>query len=243
MKRLSLFRIGAVLVFLFLLGTTPVLAQGRIGGYVYNGGEDRFVRNVWGFLKHFNYTQYYWNQAYMYTSHAYAYVDYVNIAYYSGHGNYYYIGMGPSAAVSGVNLRTAGTNNDNWGRNLRFIIFQSCQVIPTVPEMNAGKIANWWSAWVPNGIFDGVHQAIGYRTLSYSDNGISSNFGSRVKAGNPMWQSWFKAVDAERSWWKGKNYPGYASAVMHPSHQWDTAYSFGTRPPKAHSNLYTYWQY
>lgn len=236
MDRTRFVRIAAVLGLLLIMCGGPLLAQGRVGGYVYNQGEDRFIRNVWGFIKHFSYNQYYWNQAYMYTSHAQYYVDYMNIAYYSGHGNYYYLGMGPGASVSGVNLRTAGTGNLNWGRNLRFVIFQSCQVIPHVPEQNAGKITSWWQPWHASygGLFKGVHQAIGYRTNSYSDNGISSNFGSRIKGGQAVWQSWFNAVNDERSWWKGASYPGMASAVMHCSHQNDTIYSFGSRPTYPH---------
>ena len=243
MDRTTSFRIAAVLGLLLILSGGPLLAQNRVGGYVYNRGEDRFIRNVWNFVKHFdNYapyklTQYYWAEARFFTTQAASFSDYMHLAYYSGHGNYHYMGMGPGApSPQGVNLRTAGSGNPNYGRNMRWIIFQSCQVIPHVPEQNAGKISSWWSPWHASygGVFKGLHQAIGYRTNSYSDNGISNNFGSRLKSGQAVWQSWFNAVNDERSWWRGASYPGYASTVMHCSHQNDTIYSYGSRPTYPH---------
>lgn len=223
------------------LCATIAFAGTEEGGYVYNGGEARFIDNVYNFIKHFSYEQYYWTQAYEFTTANNSYVDAMDIAYYSGHGNYWYIGMGPSSSPpQGVNLRTAGSYGDS---DLEFIIFQSCQVLPSVPEVSAGKITNWWSAWVPNGIFQGLHQAIGYRTLSYSGNGISNNFGSRVASGQAVWQAWFAAVNDERCWWRGASYPGYASVMLYPGLDNDTYYSYGADPPAHHGALRTYYQH
>jgi hypothetical protein len=233
MTRLPKATWGIVLGLVLAILAAPLEAQ-RVGGYVYNKGEDRFIRNVYNFIKHFNYEQYYWSEAYMFTAQRANYVDRVNLAYYSGHGNNYQIGMGPGASVSGVDLRTAG----GYGQNLRWIIFQSCAVVPSVPDRS-----NWWGAWVPNGIFQGLHQAIGYRTVSYSDNGISNNFGSRVRGGQSVWQSWFTAVNDERSFWRGASYPGDAAVMLYPGKDNDTLYSFGSRPPAGHTNLRTYYQY
>lgn len=234
-----------VLALVMLCSFTSLLdtlqAGSREGGYVYNHGEDRFIGNVYNFLKHFDYDQYYYCQAYMFTTYNNTYVDAMDIAYYSGHGNYWYIGMGPGAITPrGVGLRTAGGYGD---RNLEFIIFQSCQVLPSVPEVQAGKISNWRTPWVPNGIFQGLHQAIGYRTLSYSGNGISNNFGSRVASGQAVWQAWFSAVNDERSWWRGASYPGYASVMLYPGTDNDTYYRYAADPPDHHGWLRTYYQY
>jgi hypothetical protein len=201
---------------------------------VYNHGEDRFVDNVYNFLKHFEYEQYFWTEAFEFTTSRASFVDDMNLAYYSGHGNHSYLGMGPGASVSGVNLTSAG----GYGARLRFIVFQSCTVIPSAPDL-----ADWWSPWVPGGIFQGLHQAIGYRTESWSGNGISNNFGNRVRSGGAMWQSWFAAVNDERSVWRGALYPGYASVVLYPGLDNDTYFSFGPRPPSGHGWLRTYYQY
>lgn len=235
--RLVLLLVGAV-----TLLATAATAGTKEGGYVYNQGEARFVDNVYNFLKHFSYDQYYWAQAYQFTSANNTYIDAMDIAYYSGHGNYWYMGMGPGASSPQyVSIPSAGSWGDS---NLEFIIFQSCQVVPSIPEMSAGKISNWWSNWVGSGrVFQGLHQAIGYRTLSYSGNGISNNFGSRVASGQAVWQAWFAAVNDERSWWRGSDYPGYASVVLYPGLDNDTYYSFGADPPSNHGALRTYYQY
>ena len=168
---------------------------------------------------------------------SYSYVDAMDFAYYSGHGNNYYLGMGPGAAVSGVNLDT--NVHARWGdTDLEFVVFQSCTVIPSAADR-----ADWADAWVPNGIFQGLHQAIGYRTLSYSGNGISNNFGDRISDGEAVWQAWFAAVNDERSWWRGQDYPGLASAMMHPTAQNDTYYSFVADPPAGHTALTNWYQH
>lgn len=228
-------RVGFVLVAL-MLASMPASAD-KIGGYVYNQGEARFVDNVYNFIKYFAYEQYYWTQAYEFTSSNNWYIDAMDVAYYSGHGNHWYIGMGPgSSPPQAVSLPTAGAWGDS---NLEFIIFQSCQVIPSPLD-----VSNWWSNWAGAGRpFQGLHQAIGYRTNSYSGNGISNNYGNRVRNGQAMWQAWFNAVNDERAWWKGADYPGYASAVLYPGLDNDTRYVFGADPPANHTALRIYYQY
>jgi hypothetical protein len=206
------------------------------GGYVYNRGEDRFVDNVYNFLKHFSYEQYFWCETYEFTSSNNSYVDAMDIAYYSGHGNHWYIGMGPGARHgSGVRLRSAGSYGD---LDLEFIVFQSCKVIPGPPD-----VSDWWSAWVPSGIFQGLHQAISYRTKSWSGNGISDRFGRYVRRGDAVWQAWFRAVDSERAWWRDEDYPGYASVVLYPGLDDDTYYSYGADPPAGHGSLRIYYEH
>lgn len=221
---------------LILAAPSSLMAQEE-GGYVYNHGENRFVDNVYNFIKHFSYEQYYWCEDWLFASSNNSYVDAMDFSYYSGHGNNYYITMGPGAEVSGVNLKY--NSKTRWGDNdLEFVVFQSCQVIPSKKD-----VSNWWSAWVPNGIFQGLHQAVGYRTNSFSGNGISNNYGTRIKGGQKVWQAWFAAVDDERCWWMGNDYPGYASAVMHPNAQNDTYFSFCADPPAGHTSLTNWYQY
>lgn len=206
----------------------------QIGGYVYNG-ESRFVDNVWNFIKHFPYQQYYWAAEYEFKSANNYYVDAMDLSYYSGHGSPWYITTTAYPSQQGLSL----SSGVPWGDyNLEFIIFQSCAVVPSVPE------GDWWSNWTGAGrAFQGLHQAIGYRTESYSGNGISDNYGGRVAGGQAMWQAWFNAVNDERSWWRGSFYPGYASVVLYPGLDNDTLYSFGADPPAGSGSLRTYYQY
>lgn len=232
--------LGIVLVLIIAVAIVPNVAVHNAyaleeGGYVYNRGESRFISNVYNFLKHFSYEQYYWAQYYMFTKYNDYYVDAMDFAYYSGHGNNWYIGMGPGAvSPRGVNLRYPG---DGYGDNdLEFIVFQSCKVIPS-PRDTSDWARPWYTA------FNRLHQAMGYRTISYSGNGISNNFGSRIRANQMVWQAWFKAVNDERSWWRGSFYPGYACAIMHPTVKYDRYYNVYPDPPAGSTWFWIVYQY
>jgi hypothetical protein len=239
--RIHSFVAMATAVFLASVTVTPSFAQLEEGGYVYNKGESRFVNNVYNFLKHFNYEQYFWCEADLFTTNDHLYVDNMDFAYYSGHGNNFYLGMGPGSAVSGVNIGPT----TQWGDlDLEFIVFQSCKVVPSPIDR-----ADWYQPWVgANDTFQGLHQAIGYRTNSYSGNGISNNYGGRIQNNQRCWQAWFAAVDDERSWWNSfwywdQSYPGYASVVLYPGLDNDRYYNFGADPPAGHNSLWIYYQY
>jgi len=238
-------KIVPIIIVALLILSVNYSAAREEGGYVYSHGEDRFVDNVYNFLKHFSSpfdpNQYYWDQAYMFTTHNDSYIDEMDIAYYSGHGNHWYLAMGPGASdPKWVNIKNPIKNG--WGnKDLEFIVFQSCAVIPAPPDVGSPAWAKYWAG--PGRVFQGLHQAIGYRTSSYSGNGISSNFGWRIRHHQRVWQAWFAAVNDERSWWHGEDYPGYASVVLYPGLDNDTYYDYGDDPPKNHTKLRIYWQY
>lgn len=229
------------LVLLSALATTTGHAYEE-GGYVYNHGEDRFVDNVYNFLKHFSYEQYYWANHWQFDSSNNSYADAMDFAYYSGHGNNFYMGMGPGASSpQSVDITTAcSTSNGGWGDNdLEFITFQSCKVIPAPIDRS-----DWASQWTgPGDCFQGLHMALGYRTNSNSGNGISNNYGNRVANGQAVLSAWFAAVNDERAWWKGADYPGYASAVYYPPLKYDVYPSGAADPPANHSWLGITYQY
>ncbi|MFT7484931.1 MAG: hypothetical protein ACI9F9_000777 [Candidatus Paceibacteria bacterium] len=231
-------KVAAFIAALLFAGLAAAPASaGEEGGYVYNHGEARFQANVYNFIRHFNYDQYLWCQSYMFNTSNTNYVDNMDFAYYSGHGNNWYMGMGPGASTSGVSINSSC----KWGNtDLEFIVFQSCKVVPSPMDR-----FDWYARWVggTNGVFQGLHQAIGYRTNSNSGNGISNNYGSRISSGQCVWQAWFNAVDDERAWWYGSTYPGFASVVLYPGLDYDTYYSFGVDPPDNHSSLRSYYQY
>jgi len=234
MRKIRVARIPLIAALALTIAFSPPLSAAYIGGYVYYG-ESRFVDNVWNFIKHFSYQQYYWAADYQFTYANNWYVDAMDLAYYSGHGNQWYITTNQGPPQQGVSVAYGVP----WGDyNLEFMIFQSCLVVPSVPE------GDWWSNWTgPNRAFQGLHQIVGYRTVSYSGNGISDNYGGRVAAGQAIWQGWFNAVNDERSWWRGSFYPGMASVVLYPGLDNDTLYWFGADPPAGSGWLRTYYQY
>ena len=246
-----------VVLMAFSIASTVLAGDREIGGYV-DQAEDRFTRNVWNFIKNFQswqtigahrwkYNQYFWAEPFEFLGSHGSFVDSMDFAYFSGHGNAYVFACHDARAD--VDLRNADGYGDlaNAG-DLEFIVFETCSTVASAPEFPA----DWWSAWLRNSagkhIFQGLHQAIGFRTLSVSDNGIPDNFAHRLRGGQAIWQAWFDAVDDERSWWHsdvedGVPYPGYASVILYPGLDNDSLGNYGADPPFNHSSLYTYWQY
>ncbi len=250
--------VGAMGSALFLCGTllapaTPANADDRqIGGYVAQA-EPRFQRNVWNFIKNFKspqsvgahkwkYDQYYWAEPYVFLGNKSSYVDSQDLAFFSGHGANFR--MACHNKTADVDFRDAtGYGDLAKGGDLEFIIFESCSVVPSAPELT-----DWYSPWLRDAggkhIFQGLHQALGYRTLSWSDNGIPNDFGKRLRGSQAMWPAWFAAVNSERVW-DGDDlpYPGFASVVLYPGLDNDSLGSYGNDPPANHNSLRTYWQY
>ena len=251
-----------LVLFLFVfLQVASSAAYRQVGGYVYEGDatEGRFVDNVWNFISQFddgvnpweaawgmNWSrdQYYWCETFQFDDvYHHMRVDYMDLAYYSGHGNNWLIGMRHADwPDERVFLDDApGYGDLANGGDLEFIIFQSCKVI-TAPPDTADWYSKWWSHGADRGIFQGLHQACGYRTNSNSGNSVSTIFGQRLKTGQPVWQAWFGAVNDQRAMSGGGTYPGYASAVMSPRSDGDTIYHYSEDPPENEHWLRIYWQ-
>jgi len=202
------------------------------GGYAQNDGNGNDT-TVYNFLKHFNYEQYYWTVKSHWTTNNNNRIDAMNFAIFSGHGNQWLI----SPTDGNVDLSTAGSSSHGgYGdTNLNFVAFHSCLTIPSPIEVGN----NWDTNWIKTGgIFDGLHQAVGYRTTSYfsTDQDITDFFGARIAAGYTVWQSWFDAINARGlSSEKG-------SAVMHPTTVNDTYANFVADPPVNHQDLSIWYQ-
>lgn len=213
---------------------TPVLAvDHEEGGYAgtKDEGHDTVVYN---FLKHFNYNQYYYSYKHQWTWNNNNRVDAMDFAIFAGHGNKWLI-----AGIDGnVDLKTAGSSSHRGYGDLdaEFIAFESCYVVPSPIE-----VTDWWSNWTSESddVFDGLHQAVGFHTVSWqsTDQKVTDYFGSRIKNGYAVWQSWFDAINA-----KGKS-DEHGSAVMHPSADGDTYASFVADPAENHTSLRLWYQY
>jgi len=215
--------------------------------------ESRFVRNVWNFVKHFQgwktvggnrwqEVQYYWAEPYMFDSLHQTYVDKMDLSYVAGHGSQYTIQTNQALGQS-VDLRYVPAYGDlAKNGDLEFLIIESCYTVASRPEHT-----NWWSAYSP--MFRGLHQLVGFHTLSNSDNGIPSNYAKKLKANGGIWQSWFTAVDEERYFIPdrvnsdGSPYPGFASAVVYGSTINDRLGSYAADPAGGTSGMITIWQH
>jgi hypothetical protein len=223
----------------------------EIGGYV-DRAEDRFVRNVWNFVKNFQgwqtigshryqEVQYYWAEPFEFNSSHQSFIDKMDLAYVAGHGSAYYIQTNQSTST-GVDLRYSPAYGDLAnGGDLEFLIIESCNTVASAPEAS-----NWWTPWTS--IFQGMHQLVGFRTLSNSDNGIPNRYAQKLKANQRVWQAWFDSVNEERAYSSyvnddGAPYPGYASAIMYTTTENDRLGSYAADPAGGSYHMKTWWQY
>jgi len=243
---------GLCLATITVASSSVFAADREIGGYV-DKAEDRFVRNVWNFVKNFQSwqnigghrykeVQYYYNQPYMMDGSHQFYVDKMDVAYIAGHGNQYVIETNKSLGQS-VDLRDVPAYGDLAnGGDLEFMIIESCYTVASAPEHS-----DWWSPY--SNMFQGLHQLVGFHTLSNSDNGIPNNYANKLRANGGVWQSWFDAVNEERYWIfnptnsDGSPYPGLASAVMYSSTENDRLGAYGADPAGGTAGMKTWWQY
>lgn len=226
----------------------------EIGGYV-DRAEDRFVRNVWNFIKNFQgwqnvgfhryqEVQYFWGEPFEFDSNHQEFVDRMDLAYVAAHGSAYYVETNQSTST-GVDLRNMPAYGDlPNGGDLEFLVIESCNTVASAPEAPAS--GDWWTPWTS--IFQGLHQLVGFRTLSNSDNGIPNRYANKLKANGGVWQAWFDAVDEERSFSNfvntdGAPYPGYASAIMYTTTENDRLGDYAPDPAGGAANMKTWWQY
>ena len=231
MKETSRAPIVLVLLSLFLAAGAGA-ADHEEGGYAgtKDEGHDEVVYN---FLQHFSYQQYYYAHTFQFGSSNNARVDAMDFAIFGGHGSKWFI----STTDGGVDLKSAGGgSNKGWGdTDAEFVAFQSCKVVPSPLE-----VADWSTNWVKSGgMFDGLHQALGFRTDSWqsTDEDITDEFGDLIQANFAVWQAWFYAIDDE-----GRS-DEFGSAVMHPSAQWDSYASLVADPPANHQSLTIWYQH
>lgn len=219
---------------LITAASNPVLAVDREeGGYAgtTDEGHDTVVYN---FLKHFNYEQYYYSYKHQWSWNNDNRVDAMDFAIFAGHGNKWLI-----AGIDGSqSLTSAGSSSDRGYGSLdaEFVAFESCYVVPSPIEES-----DWYSNWTSESddVFDGLHQALGFHTLSWqsTDQKVTDYFGSRIANGYAVWETWFDAINA-----KGRS-DEHGSAVMHPSADGDTYGSFVSDPAENHTSLRIWYQY
>lgn len=227
-------RVIVVGVILSVMAGNGMAADLKEGGYIgsKNEGNEEVVYN---FLKHFNYEQYYYAYKRQFSYNNNKWVDAMDFAFFSGHGNKWLI-----ATMDGtVDLKTAGySSHQGWG-NIRskFVAFESCKVVPSPLETSS-----WWQPWVKpenKDLFDGVRQVLGFRSYSYmsTDQDIAYYLGARMQASASPWRAWFQAISRY-----GLS-DEYGSAVMYPRAENDTYGRFSAKPPAASTWLKVWYQY
>lgn len=213
--------------------TSTASAGDEEGGYVGTRDEGH-TTVVYNFLKYFSWDQYYWCADSQWTWNNNNRVDDMDIAIFAGHGNQWYF-VGEDG--DGVDLTSVGSGSDGGYGDVdcEFVAFQSCYVVPSPIE-----VSDWYTNWTQSsGVFEGLHQAIGFHTVSYqsTDQDVTNLFGVYTRWNLGVWSSWFAAINAEaRS-------DEHGSAVMHPSTEDDRYYSFAADPSPTSGSLRIWYQF
>lgn len=231
--------IRLLLVFLgtLFIVSFPVTQIGAVdreeGGYAGCKGQGHDVV-VYNFLKHFSYEQYYWGYRHQWSYNNDNRVDAMDFAIFAGHGNRWLIGL----LDGNVSLTTAGSSSHKGYGDIdcEFVAFESCKVIPSPLD-----VTDWYSNWTSESddVFDGLHQAVGFRTDSYqsTDQKVTDYFGNRIKHNYGVWESWFDAINA-----KAKS-DEMGAAVMHPTCDGDTYANYAPDPPETSNSLRIWYQH
>ena len=256
-KQKLLLGMVSLAVVLGVLAASAVSAGYReTGGYV-GQAESRFVRNVWNFIKNFQAVrtvggntwknaQYYWMEPWVFEGSHSSFVDAQDLAYVACHGGPWVLAC--HDGIGDVDLRNAPAYGDlPNGGDLEFLVVESCSTIVAAPD--ASFDWNGWRNNGPGGVFGGLHQAMGFRTLSYSDNKIPEWFALRTQCNEIVWCAWFWAVQMERAFpqrgpWQpepGVSYPGWASAIMPQKCKNDRLGSY-VADPVAADLLFSVWE-
>lgn len=221
------------LCFIILPFSSTKAVDHEEGGYVGCKGQGH-PTVVYNFLKHFHYEQYYWGYKHQWSYNNNNRVDAMDFAIFAGHGNRWHI----SLLDGGLSLTSAGnSSHKGYGDvDCEFVAFESCKVIPSPLD-----VVNWYSNWTSESddIFDGLHQAVGFRTDSYqsTDQKITNLFGLLISWNFGVWESWFAAINVY-----GKSNE-MGSAVMYPLCDGDTYGNYVSDPPENSNWLKIWYQY
>jgi len=170
------------------------------GGYVCRE-ETGAVNETWAFIKHFSYNQYYWAYPFEFTTSDDLYVDWMDVAFFSGHGSHGSITTRKNCCDP-VNFWDGSVSlGDDY---LEFLTIDACSVAPSYPDVGNSWDDGWW------GVFHKLHQLLTFRRTGWYDSRVEDNYGSYLQAGQTFISAWLNAANSVRS---GGEYPGYCSII------------------------------
>ena len=169
-----------------------------------------------------SFSQYYWSQPYMWTTHKNYYANKMDIALMEGHGNHWlFTTRGNCCDVVNLNSSSMTGYGGNAGGRMDYLILKGCSVVPSARDRSDWS-RPWWR------IFKGLHQAIGFRTTMYINDNISDNFGYWIARNCRVLDSWFCATNTNSSYkwnrFRGAHVTGYGSVIMIPGREGEGIY-------------------
>lgn len=210
--------LAAIITACFSAQTARALEE---GGYVCRE-ENGAVEETWAFIKHFSWEQYYWAQPFVFTTSDAAYVDNMDIAFFSGHGSNFHITTLRNCCDQ-VDFSSGAVSLGDL--DLEILTVDVCSLIPA-PIDRADWASGWWD------VFHRLHQILSFRTTGWYDSRVEDQYAVNLLAGQKFIDAWFNAANSVRS----GVYPGYCAVIWvypyngHPGTANDTYYSYVSDP-------------
>jgi hypothetical protein len=194
--------------------TVPVkmVAPGdpTVGRYVVRNDDPGWVNDAnsfWSGLTSngggalFTNSQYYWAQPWEFTTNAWQFVDDVQVGEVEAHGDWWYFTTYQDWG-DGVNLDTNPAPGGGYGQvnhgSLNYLILHGCEIVPSAAEapcpagMPTTDNRPWYDPWFR--LFQGVHVAVGYRTIMYINDSVGDSVGTSLRNSQPVISSWYQAL-------------------------------------------------
>jgi len=238
--------------------TEPPPGDPTVGRYVVRNDDPGWVNDANGFWNslnpwfgagRFTNSQYYWAEPFEFNSAELSFVNSVNVALNEVHGNWWYFttyqDWGDGVDITAIPASqgygaAAGGQLDYW-------ILHSCEVIPSAADAPCPSDSRpWWTPWF--NVFQGLHSAVGYRTIMYINDSAGTPFGFDLWAGVPVVASWFSSVESLSDYSGNPTYTAHCGTALpmgRPStvsvcgHEDDNVYDTSAIP--AASCLVNYW--
>ncbi len=221
-------------------------ASAWCGGYP-SDEDDHFAENVYDFLDEFvdtwPYAQYYWGYPHMLAENHLNFVDAVDLAYVSGHGN-----VSRVTLCNGQKCHLTQCSWGSWSSNsrrgdLEYIAFQSCKV--------TNLDGAWWDRWIstPNkkGPFSGLHVACGFHNNHWVSPvySFSDEFAENLEEHFSVRWAWLEAADDENDYVWGHDNIG--NVIYLTPYTYERYYEHGSYDRWYHDSDYKmeaqYWDY
>jgi len=190
--------------------TTVAAGDPTVGRYVVRNDDAGWVNDANGFWNGltssgggslFTNSQYFWAQPWEFTSNAPSFIDSVQVGEVEAHGDWWFFTTYQDWG-DGVNLDTNPAPGGGYGQvnhgKLNHFILHGCEIVPSAAEapcpagMPTTDNRPWYDPWFR--IFQGVHVAVGYRTIMYINDSVGGPFGTSLRNSQSVITAWSHAL-------------------------------------------------
>lgn len=149
----------------------------------------------------FTNSQYYWAEPRLFTTQASSFIDSVQVGEVEAHGDWWFFTTYQDWG-DGVNLDSNPAPGGGYGQvnhgKLNYLLLHGCEIVPSAAEapcpagMPTTDNRGWADPWFR--LFQGLHVAVGYRTIMYINDNVGQAFGTGLRNSQPVITAWANAL-------------------------------------------------